>query len=256
MFRIKSKTRILDKCRKYSRCLWISVASRRYRSKRQKIVCQLSRRSRTNNSIISRIKVVVLVHSHKTNIIVTSSYPSSCSHCYVGSVYDDMHLHVAVVHIIRRQSLLFDIIPHSVQPSSSSSLPSPLYFHFHRPPPYIVLLYVIIVTLVKFIIIYNAVIGESSSCFWGLPSSVVIGVDDLQIFAELRQNILVHLNLRFTVVHYRYKTCIRSPANLPVSKAGHRSPLHAYLLAPCQHLWRFVCVFTLRCKGDLCAYVF
>ena len=40
-----------------------------------------------------------------------------------------------------RQSLLFDIIPHSSQPSSlrSSSLPSPLftYYHYHRPPSYV-----------------------------------------------------------------------------------------------------------------------
>ena len=47
-----------------------------------------------------------------------------------------------VVHIISRQSLLFDVILYFVQPSSlrSSSLPSPLYFHYHRPPSYVVLL--------------------------------------------------------------------------------------------------------------------
>ena len=40
-----------------------------------------------------------------------------------------------VVHIISRQSLLFDIILYFVQPSSllSSSLPSPLFLHFLRP---------------------------------------------------------------------------------------------------------------------------
>ena len=43
-----------------------------------------------------------------------------------------------VVHSISRQSLLFYIILHFVQPSSlrSSSLPSPLYFHSHCPPYY------------------------------------------------------------------------------------------------------------------------
>ena len=47
-----------------------------------------------------------------------------------------------VIHIISRQSLLFDIIPHSVQPSSlrSSSLPSPLYSHYHCPNSYVVFL--------------------------------------------------------------------------------------------------------------------
>ena len=41
-----------------------------------------------------------------------------------------------VIVFISRQSLLFDIILYFVQPSSlrSSSLPSPLYFNFHRPP--------------------------------------------------------------------------------------------------------------------------
>ena len=36
-------------------------------------------------------------------------------------------------------SLLFDSIPHYVQPSClrSSSPPSPLHFHFHRPPSYV-----------------------------------------------------------------------------------------------------------------------
>ena len=47
-----------------------------------------------------------------------------------------------VVHIISRQSLLFDVILYFVQPSSlrSSALPSPLYFHYHRPPSYVVFL--------------------------------------------------------------------------------------------------------------------
>ncbi len=46
-----------------------------------------------------------------------------------GSIYDYTRLLVCstFVHFLRRQSLLFDIIPHSVQPSSlrPSSLPSP-----------------------------------------------------------------------------------------------------------------------------------
>ena len=47
-----------------------------------------------------------------------------------------------VIHFVSRQSLLFDVILHIVQPSSlrSSSLPSPLYFHFHHPPSDAVLL--------------------------------------------------------------------------------------------------------------------
>ena len=63
------------------------------------------------------------------------------------SMYDDIRLHVALsyVDIISRQSLLFYVILlllYCVQPSSlrSSSLPSPLYFHYHRPPSYIVFL--------------------------------------------------------------------------------------------------------------------
>ena len=59
-------------------------------------------------------------------------------------MYDGIRLHVAryVVHFISRRSLLFDIILYFVQPSflRSSSLPSPLYFHFHRPPSYVVFL--------------------------------------------------------------------------------------------------------------------
>ena len=49
-----------------------------------------------------------------------------------------------VVHIISRQSLIFDVILYFVQPSSLrySSIPSPfpLYFHFHRPSSYVMLL--------------------------------------------------------------------------------------------------------------------
>ena len=47
-----------------------------------------------------------------------------------------------VVHYISRKSLLLDIILRFVQPSflRSSSRPSPLYFHFHRTPSYVVFL--------------------------------------------------------------------------------------------------------------------
>ena len=73
-----------------------------------------------------------------------SSSPSSHSHFYVGSMYYDTRLHVARSYTSSAdsQSLLFDIILYFVQPSSlrSSSLPSPLYLHFHRPPPYVVFL--------------------------------------------------------------------------------------------------------------------
>ena len=61
----------------------------------------------------------------------------------VGTRHREMVLDVQCKSFfLRRQSLLFDIIPHSVQPSSPSSspLPSPLVFHYHRPPSYIVLL--------------------------------------------------------------------------------------------------------------------
>ena len=48
----------------------------------------------------------------------------------------------SAVHLLPRQSLLPGIIPHTLQPPSprSSSLPSPLYFHIHRPPSYVVVL--------------------------------------------------------------------------------------------------------------------
>ena len=48
-------------------------------------------------------------------------------------LYDDS----TVVHFLRRQSILSDIGSHSVQPSS---LRPSMYFHFHRSPPYVVLL--------------------------------------------------------------------------------------------------------------------
>ena len=65
---------------------------------------------------------------------------------YVESMCDRSHTPPCstVVHIISRQSLIFDVILYFVQPSSLrySSLPSPfpLYFHFHRPSSYVVLL--------------------------------------------------------------------------------------------------------------------
>ena len=51
-------------------------------------------------------------------------------------------LHVARSYTSSAESLLFDITPHSVQPSSlrPSSPPSPLYSDFHRRPSYVVLL--------------------------------------------------------------------------------------------------------------------
>ena len=59
-------------------------------------------------------------------------------------MYDDMSTppYSTVVHFISRQSLLIYTILHCVQPSSvgSSSLPSPMYFHFQRPPSYAVFL--------------------------------------------------------------------------------------------------------------------
>ena len=48
-------------------------------------------------------------------------------------MFGDIRLHVA----IQGQSVLFDIIPHSIRPSS---LHSPSYFHFRRPPSYVGLL--------------------------------------------------------------------------------------------------------------------
>ena len=45
-----------------------------------------------------------------------------------------------VVHIISRQSLLFYFVQPSSLSSSSLSIPSPLYFHYHRPPSYAVFL--------------------------------------------------------------------------------------------------------------------
>ena len=53
---------------------------------------------------------------------------------YVGSMYDDIRLHVTRSYTSPADSpFFFYIIPNSVQPSSlrSSSLPSPLYFHYH-----------------------------------------------------------------------------------------------------------------------------
>ena len=58
----------------------------------------------------------------------------------------DVRLHTppcsTVVHIIIRQSIIYDVILYLVQPSSlrSPSLPSPLYFHYHRSPSYVVFL--------------------------------------------------------------------------------------------------------------------
>ena len=90
---------------------------------------------------------MVKPETNSTQSIQENSSSSFLSyfHYYVGSMYDDIHVHVAwsyisgEPHFLPRQSLLFDIITHSVQPSSlrPSYLPSPMYFHFHRPPSYI-----------------------------------------------------------------------------------------------------------------------
>ena len=52
------------------------------------------------------------------------------------SMYDDIRIHVARLYT-SSSSLLVDNITHSVQ-QFSSSIPSPLYFHLHRLPSYIV----------------------------------------------------------------------------------------------------------------------
>ena len=65
------------------------------------------------------------------------------SHFYVGSMFDDIRLHVARSHTSSADSpSLSDIIPHSIKPSPlrPSFLPPSLYFHFHLPPSYVVLL--------------------------------------------------------------------------------------------------------------------
>ena len=58
------------------------------------------------------------------------------------------------LHFLPRQSLLFDIILYFVQPSSlmSSSLPSPMYFHFHLHPSRVMLLSWIFFAILSFLI--------------------------------------------------------------------------------------------------------
>ena len=63
---------------------------------------------------------------------------------YVGSMYDDISLHVARSYTSSAYSpfslmLSFNLSNHNYS-LRSSSLPSPLYFHYHRPPPYAVFL--------------------------------------------------------------------------------------------------------------------
>ena len=69
----------------------------------------------------------------------SSSYSTFCMLDRCLTIYASMYL---VVHFLLLQSLLFDITPRYVQSSSlrPSFLPSPLYFHFHSPPSYVVLL--------------------------------------------------------------------------------------------------------------------
>ena len=73
-----------------------------------------------------------------------TSYSSSCySHFDVGSMYDDIRLHLARSYTSSSDGPFPFISSLTLfQPSSlrSSSLPSRLYFHFHRPPSHVVLL--------------------------------------------------------------------------------------------------------------------
>ena len=74
----------------------------------------------------------------------SSSSPSSYSHFYVGSMYDDIRLHVEPSYTSSADSPFslissFTLSNHLLL-SMSSSLRSPLYFHYHRPPSYVVFL--------------------------------------------------------------------------------------------------------------------
>ena len=72
------------------------------------------------------------------------SSPSSYSHFYVGSMYDDIRLHVARSYTSSADS------PFSLMSSFTLSnhlllgllsFPSLLYFHYHCPPSYVVFLF-------------------------------------------------------------------------------------------------------------------
>ena len=74
------------------------------------------------------------------------SSPSSYSHFYVGSMCDDISLHVARSYTSSADSPFslmssFTLSNHQDSLRSSClSIPSPLYFHYHRPPSYAVFL--------------------------------------------------------------------------------------------------------------------
>ena len=77
------------------------------------------------------------------HLLLYSSSSTSYSHFYMGSMHDGIRINVSrSITYTSRLSLLFDIIHHFVQPSfiGSSSLSSPLYFHFHRRLTYVVFL--------------------------------------------------------------------------------------------------------------------
>ena len=89
-------------------------------------------------------RAIVQVRRLSAEIMQSSSSSSSYfPHFYVESMYAGIRLHVARSYTsIGRQALLFDIIVQFAHSSSfrSSSLSSPLYFNFHRPPSHVVLL--------------------------------------------------------------------------------------------------------------------
>ena len=67
-----------------------------------------------------------------------SSSSSSYSHFYVRSTCDDIRRHVARSHSSTADSPFHHFV--GTPPIRPSSLPSTLYFDFHRPPSYVVLL--------------------------------------------------------------------------------------------------------------------
>ena len=86
-------------------------------------------------------KVTVRLNNKLYKSAIRPSSPPFYSHFYVRSMYGDIHVARSYTSSAR-QSLLFDITLYFVQSSSlrSSSLHSPLYFHFHCFPSYVVFL--------------------------------------------------------------------------------------------------------------------
>ena len=86
--------------------------------------------------------ISLTLECYKTNNLTSSSSPPSSHSPYVGSMYDDIRLHVARSYTSSADSPFSLISLYFVQPSSLrySSLPSPLHLHFHRPPSYVVFL--------------------------------------------------------------------------------------------------------------------